>query len=144
MSSQEGATGSRVVLKLHAHRKQWKGRSGTSDADRTHEFLFTVTPQGGSTQKFWCEVQLKADLLSRPGWSNLSDEDTVKALYCYAVEAIRQSGGRPTRHYSLNWIPGTAYADAPCWDLFKVNLDRPEEVIIDASQAVHHLVVHQK
>lgn len=137
------ATGKKT-LKLHQHRKQWKGRSGVSHEDLTYEFLFSVTDAEGRGESFWTEVQLKSELREREGWKNLSSIDTIKALYCFAVDCLRRAGGRPTRHLQLDWIAGTPYAEAPCWDLFKVNLDNPQPVEIDPAEAIDPVVVHQK
>ncbi len=145
MASAEAATGGKLVLKLHNYRKQWKGRSGVTHEDLTYEFLFSVSSSSGQKlESFWTEVQLKDALRNREGWKNLSEIDTIKALYAFAVECISKGGGRAMRHLVLNWVAGTPYAESPCWDLFKINIDSNPTAEIDPAEAVDHVVVHQK
>jgi hypothetical protein len=79
----------------------------------------------------------------RPGWAKLDKNDLVKALYCYAIDAIKRAGGRVTRNLPVEWVIGAPYAEGPHWDLSAVDLARPEPVVVDAADAIVPVVVHQ-
>lgn len=147
-TSSSAAAGGKKLLTLNRYKKQWRGRSGVSDRDTIVEFLFTVTPlegekPAGPGENFWCEVQLKRRLADRPGWKALGQEDTVKALYAYAVEAMRKAGGRIKRHLTMEWISGAPYSEAPHWDLSGIDLSSPRPVVLDPGEGIEPVVVHQ-
>jgi hypothetical protein len=147
-SQNTNTMGGKKLLRLHRYKKQYRGFSGTSDKDTTMEFLFTLSPleaQKNSTslETFWCEVQLKQSLASRAGWKDLGKADIAKALYCFAVDAIRHSGGRAARHLTVDWIPGAPYAEGPSWDLAKIDLKKTEPVVIDPDEGIRPVVVFQ-
>ncbi len=135
------------AIQLNRHKKQYRGRSGVCDGDIIVEFLFTMRDLDagdrpvGDPQNFWCEIQLKSSLASRPGWAALGDDDRVKAMYSYAIDFFRKSGGRITRHLPMEWIAGAPHAEAPSWELAKVDLKKPE--IFDTGDKIDPLVVHQ-
>ena len=134
------------VLTLHRHKRQYRGHSGTWDKDFVADFLFSLRPADNSApgETFWAEVRLRENLLNHGQWKDISDQDRYKALYCFAVEAIKKAGGRPVRQMSLGWIPSAPYAGGPdpAWNIDAVDLKSETPVTIDGDGIVP-IVVHQ-
>ena len=85
------------------------------------------------TEPFWCEVHLKKNLRERGAWKKIGDKELPKALYLYAVDCLKKSGGRPTRHLDLNWIPGSDFAEGPPENYASVDLKKTQDVVIEDS-----------
>jgi len=125
---------SKKVLKLHRTKKQYRGHSGTEDLDFIVEFLFSINDESAQvTEPFWCEVHLKKNLRERGAWKKIGDKELPKALYLYAVDCLKKSGGRPTRHLDLNWIPGSDFAEGPPENYASVDLKKTQDVVIEDS-----------
>jgi len=144
-SESTSSGGANKVLKLYRTRRQYRGHSGTQDEDFIVEFLFSLSLEGATgVEPFWCEVHMKKNLRERPGWKDRAEEVWIKAAYRFAVESLKKSGGRPTRHLDMNWLPETEYAEGPplSWDLGPLDLNNIKPVVFD-DEGISPVVVDQ-
>ena len=141
----EAGTGRKQVLQFLEYKKQYRGHSGTWEKDFVADLLFSLRDAddpGATPVTFWCEARLRHDLASRGEWKNLSKHNRFRALYLAAIEAIRNAGGRPVRHVTLNWQPSLPHAEGPGQDLSDVRLLNPPPVTIEGD-GIQPVVVHQ-